>query len=357
MQSPFAQTARALAVALLGGLLAFSQSASATTLNGAGATFPAPLYQAWIGQFHKDHPETAIRYDAVGSGEGLARFSAGKVDFAGSDVAVSKDGVEKIERGVVQFPATAGLIVLAYNLPGFEGALKLPRDVYADIFLGKVRTWNDARIAAANPGVKLPATTITPIGRADSSGTTYNFTSHLAAVSGAWTDIGPGVGKVVAWPSVTVLARGNEGVAAKIKISEGSIGYVEYGFARRLGLPVAALENKEGRFVAPSPEAGATAIASSAARGLDGLAASLVNPAGAGAYPIVAYSWLVLHRAYPAEQARDLKSFVHYALDQGQNSALDLGYIPLPRAVADLGAKMVDQLNAATLEPASIAPK
>lgn len=320
-------------------------SAGASELRGAGSTFAAPLYESWIAQFRKDRADVSIRYDAVGSGEGLQRFTSGAVDFAGSDVALSAASAEKVERGVLQLPATAGMIVLAYNLPGLGGALKLPRDVLADIFLGAITSWNDPRIAAANPGQALPATNIAVIGRQDSSGTTFAFTSHLAAVSGAWADKGPGVGKVVAWPHVAMLARGNEGVASRIKLSEGAIGYVEYGFARRTGLPVALIENKDGRFVAPTPEAGAAAIAASASRGLKDLASAAVNPAGAEAYPIISYSWLVLHRQYPTEQGRDLKAFVRYGLEKGQASAANLGYIPLPAAVVDLGKAVVEQIN------------
>ena len=182
---------------------------------------------------------------------------------------------------------------LAYNLPGVTGELKLPQEVYVDIFMGRIRTWDDPRIRAANPGLSLPPRNIAVIGRQDSSGTTFAFTSHLAAVSKRWSDEGPGIGKLVAWPQGAMIARGNEGVASRIKISEGAIGYVEFGFARRLGLPVALLENKEGRFVAPSPEAGAAAISASAGLDLDGLAASIANPPGAEAYPIVTYSWLL----------------------------------------------------------------
>ncbi len=283
----------------------------------------------------------------MGSGEGLARFVSGVVDFAGSDVPMPPVAADKIERGVVQIPITAGMIVLAYNIPGIGGSLKLPRDVYADIFLGKIKTWNDPRLAAANPDIHLPSMTIAVIGRQDSSGTTYAFTNHLAAVSAAWSVEGPGVGKIVAWPHMAMLARGNEGVASRIKISEGSIGYVEYGFARRLGLPVAALENKEGQFVAPSPEAGAAAIKASAGLGLEGLAASMLNPPGAEAYPIVTYSWLLLHRSYPPEQGRALTSFVRLALGEGQISASALGYVALPRTVAELGEALVDRNNPA----------
>jgi len=346
LRSPIAAIALGflLAAASLPGTgLDFSQAA-AVELHGAGATFPAPLYQAWITRFQKDHPDVAIRYDPIGSGEGLARFASGVVDFAGSDIPIPATGAERFGRIGAQLPATAGMIVLAYNLPGMTGALKLPRSVYSDIFLGKIRRWDDQRITAANPDLHLPATNIAVIGRLDSSGTTYAFTSHLAAVNPEWTESGPGVGKIVSWPNVAMLARGNEGVASRIKISDGAIGYVEYGFAQRLGLPMAALENKEDKFVAPTSEAGAASIRASAQLGLDSLAASVVDPSGADAYPIVTYSWLMLLRTYPADQGHAMRSFIDFALGEGQKIAPDLGYIPLPPAVADLGKAVVSQI-------------
>jgi len=327
-------------------------------LRGAGSTLAAPLYEKWISAFQQAHPSVIVHYEAIGSGEGVARFIAGAVDFGASDVPQSLAQAAKIERGAIQIPITAGMVVLAYNLPGVTGELKLPQEVYVDIFMGRIRTWDDPRIRAANPGLSLPPRNIAVIGRQDSSGTTFAFTSHLAAVSKRWSDEGPGIGKLVAWPQGAMIARGNEGVASRIKISEGAIGYVEFGFARRLGLPVALLENKEGRFVAPSPEAGAAAISASAGLDLDGLAASIANPPGAEAYPIVTYSWLLLYRRYPAEQARALTSFVLFALNKGQNDALDLGYIALPQSVVELGKTTLAQINspAGAAAPASLAP-
>ena len=162
---------------------------------------------------------------------------SGSVDFAASDNVLPPVEAQKIDGGVVQVPSTAGMIVLAYNLPGVKGRLQLPQEVYVDIFLGKIQSWNDPRIRAANKDLNLPAINIAVVGRQDSSGTTYAFTGHLAAVSKSWSN-GPGVGKLVQWPHVAMLARGNEGVASKIKISQGAIGYLEYGFALRLGLQI-----------------------------------------------------------------------------------------------------------------------
>jgi len=309
--------------------------------------------ESWINDFSDIRPNVGVQFDAVGSGEGAARFMAGSVDFGASDVVLAPADAAKVKRGVIQAPSTAGMIVLAYNLPGVKGHLRLPRDVYVDIFLGKIKNWDDPRIRAANPGLKLPSRSIALICRLDSSGTTYAFTDHLAAVSPAWKQ-GPGVGKLINWPSAPMLARGNEGVASRIRISEGAIGYVEYGFALRLGLPMATLENKEGQFVAPTPLAGTAALASTADVGLDKLDAATTNPEGAKSYPIVTYSWLLLYRDYPQEKAAAIKAFVSYALGDGQSEAPYFGYLPLPAKVEAASKAAIAQLgaaNAATAAP------
>lgn len=330
--------------ALLCALPAFCAPARAAELHGAGATFPAPLYAAWIERFQKTHPDASISYEAVGSGEGLARFAEGELDFAASDVAAPVTSHERAAGVGAQFPVTAGMVAVAYNLPGVGQRLKLPRGVYVDIFLGEIRRWDDPRIAAANPGVRLPARDIVVTARSDASGTSFAFTSHLSAISDAWAESGVGVGKKPNWPGFVTLAKGNEGVAAQIKRQEGAIGYVEYGYARRMGLAFATLENKDGRFVAPSPEAGAAAINHSTYLGLQELKASILDPSGAGAYPIVSYSWLMLQWDYPADKLRLVNAFVDYVLGEGQKVALDLNYLPLPAPVAYRGKAVVSRI-------------
>jgi len=334
----------ALLPAVLTAIVSFSSTALAVELRGAGATFPAPLYKAWIERFQQDHRNAAIGYESIGSGEGIARFTEGGLDFAASDVAAPTTGDERSDGIGAQFPVTAGLVTLAYNLPGVGAKLRLPRSVYADIFLGRIRRWDDPRIAAANPGARLPSRDILVGARVDSSGTTFAFTSHLATISPAWAESGVGVGKKVNWPDFVKLARGNEGVAAQIKGSEGSIGYVEYGIARRLGLTFATLENKDGKYVAPSPEAGAASINQSSYLGLDNLKSSILDPSGAGAYPIVSYSWLILRWDYPADKLRLVNAFVDYILGDGQRIALELGYVPLPAPVAYRGKAVVARI-------------
>jgi phosphate transport system substrate-binding protein len=316
-------------------------------LRGAGSTFSAPLYERWIRGFVHMNPSVAVHYDAIGSGEGVARFVANTVDFGASDVPLPSSEAARIERGAIQAPSTAGMIVLAYNLPGLAGELKLPQDVYVDIFLGRIQSWDDPRIRAANPGLNLPSKNIAVVVRQDSSGTTFAFTNHLAAVSKRWSDEGPGVGKLVAWPQTAMIAKGNEGVASRIKISAGAIGYVEYGFAHRMGLPVAALQNKEGLFVRPAQETGTAALTASAGSGLDALSASMTNPPGAEAYPIVTYSWLLLYGNYPPERARAIISFVDWGLSEGQTFAADLGYLALPSSVVELGKSALSQIKQA----------
>lgn len=277
-------------------------------IQGAGATFPAPLYEKWIEVYQKNHPQVQFSYDAVGSGEGVQRFISESVDFGASDAAMNDHEMAQVKRGVWLIPVTAGMVVLAYNIWGLEGELKLGRDVCADIFLGKIKRWNDPKIQASNPDLTLPDMDITPVARLDSSGTTYAFTNHLTAISDYWRNDGPGTSKQIDWPARTMQVRGNEGVAQRIKISEGAIGYVEYGFAKRLGLPMAWLRNRAGKFVKPEAQTGEHALDSSADSFPANLRLFIPDPKGAGSYPIVSYSWLLLYDIYPnASKAAALK--------------------------------------------------
>ncbi|MBK5958915.1 phosphate ABC transporter substrate-binding protein PstS [Rhodoplanes elegans] len=317
---------------------------SGLAIAGAGATFPAPLYERWIAAY-KAERGVAVTYQSVGSGEGVKRFLAGTVDFGASDEVLSAADAVKVPGGAVAVPVTAGMIVVAYNQPGLGGALKLPRDVYVGIFAGTITRWDDPRIKAANPGLKLPARDIALIARRDSSGTTAAFTRHLAAADPAWRSAGLVAGKMVAWPGRAMLAAGNEGVAARIKMSEGAIGYVEYGFARRLGLPVATLQNRSGSFVAPSAEAAQLAL--SARSGQAGeLEASVVDPTAANAYPIVSYSWLFLYRTpRDAAKGRAARDFVAWGLTRGQSLGGELGYVPLTADIVSLGREALDTVS------------
>jgi phosphate transport system substrate-binding protein len=214
------------------------------TLSGAGASFPAPLYQRWFADFNKTNPSVTVSYQSVGSGAGVKQFTAGTVDFGASDVAMKDEEISKVPKGVLMLPMTAGSIVLAYNLPDLQAPLKLSRAATADIFLGKIKKWNDPAIAKANPGVKLPDSAIGVVYRSDGSGTTAVFTKFLSAISSDWkTKVGDG--KTVNWPSGTG-AKGNEGITAQVQQNQGSLGYVEYGYAKQNGLKFASLENSRG---------------------------------------------------------------------------------------------------------------
>ena len=337
-----ANSAKAL---LLAALAALPAPAEAQTLRGAGATFPAPLYKTWIAAYGKDNPGLKLSYAEVGSGEGVKRFLAREVDFGASDTAMSDEEMRRAKDGAKLIPVTAGMVVLAYNLPGSRGTLRLSREVYADIFLGRIKKWNDPRLAALNPELRLPERTIITVARQDSSGTTFAFTNHLSAISPAWK-AGPGAGKVLGWPSAPMLQRGNEGVAQRIKLSDGAIGYVEYSYAKRLGLAAAALENRAGRYVVPSDAGGQAAFKHNLEAFPANLRVFLPDPLGEDSYPIVSFSWLLLNERYAdSAHAETLKRFVAWALDKGQNYSAELGYVPLPPEVAKLARATLAEIK------------
>ena len=338
---------------ILAGLLLFSlasnfasglgdRSVSADmTLQGTGATFPAPLYQRWFNEYNKMHPDVEINYQALGSGAGIKQFQQGLVDFGASDAAMTDAEMAAVKNGVVLLPMTAGSIVLTYNIPGVT-ELKLSRAAYTGIFLGKITQWNDPAIAKANPGVTLPDTKITVVSRSDGSGTTFVFTSHLSAISPDWQK-GPGAGKAVSFP-VGVAGKGNPGVTALIKQTPGAIGYVEYGYAKQTGMPMATLENKSGAFIKPDLASGQKALAGVQLPA--NLRAWITDPAQADAYPIVTYTWLLCYKKYPdPKTAATLKSVILYGLSQGQAFSAQLGYIPLPADTVNQVTKALDQIS------------
>jgi phosphate transport system substrate-binding protein len=302
-------------------------------LQGAGATFPALLYRKWIGEFTSQNPDVVIAYKDVGSGEGVKRFLAQSVDFGASDGALTD---EQLARGGRLVPATAGIVVLAYNMPGLGGELKLSRDVYTDVFLGRINKWNDPRLQAINPSLKLPNRSIAVAARQDGSGTTFALSNHLNTISPTWRE-GPGVGYMIDWGSRAMRARGNEGVAALIKIGEGTIGYVEYGFAKKLGLSMASLQNKAGQYVAPGDRSGQAALLGNVKQMPENLRLYVPDPDGVDSYPIVSLSWLLLYDRYADHQkSAALKRFVAWGLSSGQSYSADLGYIALPAEIASL---------------------
>jgi phosphate transport system substrate-binding protein len=327
--------------ALAASLLAATGLQAAVTLNGSGATFPAPLYIRWAADFKKTNPDTTVNYQGVGSGAGVKQFTDGITDFGASDVAMSDAEIAKVQDNVLLLPATAGTIVMAYNLPGVAG-LKLSRQAIAGILLGTVKTWDDALIAKENPGVKLPSLPVTVVTRADGSGTTAVFTAHIAAISPDFASK-VGSGKQVTWP-VGVSGKGNDGVTALIKQTPGAIGYVEYGYAANNKLSMSSLQNKSGNFIAPTIESGAATLASVTLPA--NFRAFITDPEGANDYPIATFTWLLVKKSYTdAAKASAIKAFVKYGLTTGQQAAPELGYITLPSTVAEKVLAALDSVK------------
>lgn len=320
-----------------------SQSTGANVeLHGAGASFPAPLYDRWFKDYVGSHANARVDYQSVGSGAGITQFTNKTVDFGASDAAMTDEEIAKVDRGVQLIPMTAGSIVLSYNLPDLTAPLKLSRKAYAGIFLGKITNWNDPAIAEANPGVKLPALKVSVVHRADSSGTTFVFTQHLSAISPDWSS-GPGTSKAPNWPA-GIGAKGNEGVTSTIMQTPGAIGYVEYGYAKQSQLKFAALENKSGTYIDATTASGQAALA--AGQLPDNLRLFLPDPDGKDAYPIVTYTWLLLYKHYDKpEVASALKEVVKYSLDAGQKVSEEMGYIPLPQSVVAANLKALDNVQ------------
>jgi len=311
------------------------------TLNASGASFPAPLYGRWFKEYNAK-TGVQVNYQSIGSGSGIKQFMQGLTDFGASDAAMSDEEMAKVEGGVQLLPMTAGSIVITYNLPGVKESLKLPKDVYPKIFLGEITKWNDKAIADANPGVKLPDENITPVYRADGSGTTFNFTNHLAAISPEF-EKKVGAGKKVNWPA-GVGGKGNEGISAIVKQTPGAVGYVEYGYAEQLKLPMASLQNKAGKFVKPTPESASATLAN--IKLPENLRAFEFNPDGEASYPIVTFTWWLCHPKYKdAKKAEAIKKLADWCLTDGQKLAPELGYIPLPPEVVTKVKAAADKIQ------------
>lgn len=308
--------------------------AETVRVTGSGASFPAPLYTTLFKEFGRANKNIRINYQAKGSGAGIRDLQNHTVDFAASDAAMTDEEMAKIKEGVQLLPMTAGEIVLAYNLNGVKG-LKLTREAYAGIFLGKVKKWNDPVIAKSNPGVKLPDRDITVVARADSSGTTFVFTTHLSAVSEEFKN-GLGIGKTINWPSAAKLVKApkNDGVTATIKQTPGAVGYIEYGFAKMAKLEMAHLKNKTGKFIAPGLEAGQAALAHAVIP--EDMRVWLPDPDGEESYPIVTYTWMLFYKKYKdPKKVEALHKMIEYCLTTGQKISDKAGYIPLPENVVE----------------------
>jgi phosphate transport system substrate-binding protein len=308
-------------------------------LTGSGATFPFPLYSVWFKAYSGKNKGVTVDYQGKGSGAGIQDFINRTVDFAASDAAMTDEQMAKVPGGVQLLPMTGGEIVVGYNLPGNPKGIKLPRDVYAGIFLGKITKWSDPKLKAANPGVTLPDLDITVVRRADSSGTTFVFTQHLAAINEEWAK-GPGVGTTVNWPKSDkfVASPKNDGVTATIKQTPGAIGYIEYAFAKFAKIEMAQLQNKAGQYVSAGGEGGPAALAS--AQLPANMRAWVSDPEGAKAYPIATYTWLLFYKENKdPKKAAALRSLVEYCLNEGQKVSAGMGYIPLPDSVVAAAKK------------------
>jgi len=310
-------------------------------LQGAGASFPAPLYSKWFKIYNAAHPEVQIDYQSVGSGSGVKAVIDKTVDFGASDAAMKPDEIAKVDVGVTLLPMTAGSIVLAYNLPDVAN-LQLSREAYAGIFLGKITKWNDPAIAATNKDAKLPDSNINVVVRADSSGTTFVFTQHLSAISPDFAK-SPGTNKMPNW-LVGTKSKGNEGVSAAISTTPGSIGYIEYGYAIGTKLPMAKLQNKAGKFVEASIATGQAALA--AVKMPENLIAWFPDPEGDASYPITTFTWVMCYKKYDsADKVKALKDVLSYCLTDGQKESEKMGYIPLPASVVDLDKAALDTIS------------
>jgi phosphate transport system substrate-binding protein len=334
------------------GLLAIPAALTAQAdLTGAGATFPYPIYSKWFADYAAQ-TSVRINYQAIGSGGGIRQLSDGTVDFGASDSPMTDGELQKTKGGrVLHFPTVIGAVVVVYNVPGVTTALQLDGNVLADIFLGKVRKWNDGKIAKLNPGVSLPARDILVVHRSDGSGTTYIFTDFLSSVSKEWLS-GPGRAKEIAWP-IGLGGKGNDGVAGQVKQIPGAIGYVELAYARQNKLPFASIKNAAGTFVAPSVES-ATAAAEGVAAKLNPKSdyrISIANAPGAQAYPITSFTWLIVYQDQTDPiKGKKLIDFMKWALTSGQASAAALDYAPLPKAIAD---RLVERLGSIKLAGAA----
>ena len=309
-------------------LPAFAQ----TTLNGAGATFPYPMYSKWFSEYHKAHPDVEINYQSIGSGGGIRQVLAGTVDFGASDGPMTDEQLAQAKTKILHVPTVLGADVPAYNVPGVTAELKFTPEALAGIFLGKITNWNDKAIASANPDVKLPNDQIIVIHRSDGSGTTYIWTDYLSKISADWQGQ-VGKGTSVKWP-VGLGGKGNEGVAGIIRQMQGSIGYIELIYAVENKITYGVVKNAAGNFVKASLES-VTAAAASAPKMPADFRVSITNAPGKDAYPISSFTWLLIPaQSKDAAKGKILSDLLTWIVNDGQKMTADLAYAPLPESVA-----------------------
>jgi phosphate transport system substrate-binding protein len=314
-----------------------------TNLNGAGATFPYPIYSKWFSEYHKLHPDIQINYQPIGSGGGIRQVIAGTVDFGATDGPMTDDQLREAKIKILHVPTVLGADVPAYNIPGVTGELKFTPQVLAGIFLGKITNWNDKAIAAANEGVSLPNQEIIVVHRSDGSGTTYIFTDYLSKVSPEWqSQVGKGTS--VKWPS-GIGGKGNEGVAGSIRTLPGSIGYVELIYAVQNNITYGSVKNSTGVFVKASLE-GVTAAAASVKSMPADFRVSITNAPGKDAYPISSFTWLLIPaQSKDPAKGKILADFLNWMVNDGQKMAPPLSYAPLPDSVAEKVKEEIKQVR------------
>ena len=323
------------------------------TINGAGATFPFPLIDAWRVEYQKVKPNVSINYQSIGSGGGVKQFTEKTVDFGASDAPLSKSE-QRSAKGAVHIPETIGSVVVAYNIPNFPNkGLKLSGPVIADIFLGKITKWNDPKIQTMNPGVSLPSNNIVVVHRSDGSGTTFVWTDYLSKVSSEWSNK-VGKSKSVPWP-IGIGAPGNEGVANAIKGTQNTIGYIELAYALTTQMSYTYLQNQAGKFIEPSISSTKSAVSAAASNLPKGdqswESVSLVNAPGADSYPIASFSYLLLYKelstnpSIDGTKAKALVDFISWVITDGQKFADKLGYVPLPDQVVKLDQDTLKSLT------------
>ncbi len=307
-------------------------ASAAVTINAAGATFPAPIYQKWFEEFRKAHADIQINYQSIGSGGGIRQLTEGTVDFGASDMPMTDEQLSKITKfKVLHFPTVLGGVVATYDLPG-AGSLKFSGATLAGIYLGTITKWNDPAIAKDNPGVKLPNDDITVVHRSDGSGTTFVWTDYLSKVSSTWKSK-VGANTSVSWP-VGLGGKGNEGVAGLVKQTPGSIGYVELIYAVQNHMEYAAVKNAAGNFVKADFNSISEAAAGAAKDMPADFRVSITNAPGKGAYPISSFTWMLIPATIPdGTKKTDIVNFLNWMLTTGQGEAEGLSYAPLPKAV------------------------
>jgi phosphate transport system substrate-binding protein len=328
-----------LLVCLLLALPAFGQ----TTLTGAGATFPYPIYSRWFSEYHKLHPDVEINYQSIGSGGGIRQVTAGTVDFGASDMPMTDKQLKEAKTKILNIPTVLGADVPAYNVPGVSGDLKFTPEALAGIFLGKISKWNDKALTSVNPGVNLPDKEIVVVHRSDGSGTTFIFTDYLSKVSSEWKGQ-VGADTSVKWP-IGIGQKGNEGVAGSIRQLSGAIGYVELIYAVQNNIPYGSVRNSAGAFIKPSLES-VTAAAASVPKMPDDFRVSITNPPGKDAYPISSFTWLLIPaQSKDAAKGKILADFLNWMVTDGQKLTASLSYAPLPESVVAKVKEAIKQVK------------